>query len=391
VIALIRAAKVADQARDKLMKKFKLTSFEAQAILDLPLKRLASLERKKIEQEYKDLLELIKELTALLKSETKRRGAVIQELNLIKQKFAYNRKTHIVQLTRGKVAADLLTVREVTPVEKVWICLTRDGRLAKTAEANQPRLGGREAPLMVINTDSHQNLYIAARTGKCACVSVQALPLVESPEQGLTFSRVTPFGEEEKPVFIFCLSLDEKGAGSQCITTLTRQGMIKRSLVSELPGPSSDLFTLCKVNEGDELGWGLITGEEHHLLLITKNGMSIRFTAQEVRAMGLVAAGVNAMKLSSTDEAAGMLEVGFPLQGRYGQGVITCRLKPGSYVAGFTCGKKNTQISLHFKKAAAKLIRLDDVPLCNRATQGKPALEIKAGDEIERIVMVRAS
>ncbi len=410
VIALIRAAKDADQARDKLIKKYKLTHIQAQAILDLPLKRLASLERKKIEQEYKDLLELVKELTALLKSEAKRRGAVIQELNLIKEKYADNRKTQIVQLTRGKVAADLLTVREVTPVEKVWVCLTRDGKIAKTTEANPPRLGGREAPLVVIKTDSHQNLYIAAKTGKCACVAVQALPLVEGTENGLAFSRITSFQEDEKPVLMFCLSLEEKGAGSQCITTLTRQGMIKRSLVTELPGPTSDLFTLCKVNEGDELGWGLVTGEEHHLLLITRNGMSIRFTAQEVRAMGLVAAGVNAVKLSGDDEVAGMVEVikgseivvlssdgrgwrapeeGFPLQGRYGQGVITCRLNAGSRVAGLTSGKKNTQISLHFKKAAAKVIRLDEVPACNRATQGKPALEVKAGEEIERIVMVR--
>ena len=127
--------------------------------------------------------------------------------------------------------------------------------------------------------------------------------------------------------------------------------------------------------------------------------------------MGLIAAGVNALKLGGDDEVAGMVEIikgseivllssdgkgwrvpeeGFPVQGRYGQGVITCRLNPGCRVAGITSGKKNTQISLHFKKAAAKVIRLDDVPTCNRATQGKPALEVKAGEEIERIVMGRS-
>jgi len=412
VIALIRAARDTDQARERLMKKFKLSVIQAQAILDMPLKRLASLERKKIEQEYKDLLDLVKDLQALLKSEAKRRQAVVTELNEIKEKYNDRRKTQIVMLKEGKAASDLLTVKEVTPVENVWLSLTREGKIAKTSEKNPPRLGGREAPLFLIKTDSHQNLYLVSKTGRCACLGVQPLPLVESIENGTDFYRITPFDDDDPPVSMFCLSNEQKNSETLCITTLSKQGMIKKSLTSELPGPSSDLFTLCKVNEDDELGWVMINESENNYLIITRNGMSIRFEGGDVRAMGLVAAGVNALKLGSGDEVAGMvsiekgLEVAaissdgkgwrmkeevFPVQGRYGQGVITCKLKPGSNIVGLAAGKKNHQLALHLKKAAAKIIRMDDIQSGNRATVGKTILEIKSGDAIERIVSIYES
>ncbi len=409
VIALIRGAQDTDQAREKLMKKFKLSIIQAQAILDMPLKRLASLERRKIEQEYKDLLEIIKELQVLLKSEAKRRQAVIVELNEVKTKFGDNRKTQIVMLKEGKVAADLLTVKEITPVESVWIGLSRDGKIAKMSEKNPPRLGGREAPISVIKTDSHQNIYVVAKTGKCACLAVQSLKIVEEFENGSDIHRVTPFAENDVPVAMFSLSNDQKHSESLCVITLSKQGMIKKSLVSELPGPSSDLFVLCKVNDDDELGWVTVLEADINYLILTKNGMSIRFEDKEVRPMGLIAAGVNALKLGSDDQVAGMVEIKkglevfavssdgkgwrmeenvFPIQGRYGQGVNTCKLKPGSMMIGLAVGKKNTQIALHLKKAAAKIIRLDEIPVGKRATSGKTLLDLKAGDEVQRIVAV---
>lgn len=409
IIALIRGSADTDQAREKLIKKYKLSIVQAQAILDMPLKRLASLERKKIEQEYKDLLELIKELLMLLKSEAKRRHAIISELIELKDRFGDRRKTQIVMLKQGKAANDLLTVKEVTPVENVWISMTKEGKIAKMAEKNPPRLGGRDAPISILKTDSHQNLYIVSRSGKCACLGIQSLGLVEEFEQGQDVHRVTAFEEGDTPVGMFCLSQEQRNTPSLCVTTLTKLGMIKKSMTSELPGPSSDVFALCKVNEGDELGWVMVNETETQYLLLTKLGMSIRFTGDDVRAMGLVAAGVNALKLSAQDQVVGFVEVGqgldvfavssdgkgwrmpetvFPVQGRYGQGVNTCKLKPGSKVVGLAVGKKNTQIALHLKKAAAKMIRLDEIPTGNRATQGKTLVELKSDDEVQRIVAV---
>lgn len=409
VIALIRAAQDTDQAREKLMKKFKLSTLQAQAILDMPLKRLASLERRKIEQEYKDLLELVKELQVLLKSEAKRRQAVAVELNEIKEKYGDKRKTQIVTLKQGKAASDLLTVKDVTPVENVWIGLSREGRIAKMPEKNPPRLGGREAPISVIKTDSHQNLYVVSASGRCACLAVQALALVDDFEKGSEIHRVSAFKEGDVPVAVFCLSHDQKNSENLCVTTLTRQGMIKKTLTSELPGPSAELFVLCKVNEDDELGWVMVNEAQSQYLIATRNGMSIRFEGNDVRAMGLIAAGVNALKLAGQDQVAGVVEIkkglevlavssdgrgwrmeedAFPVQGRYGQGVNTCKLKPGSQIVGMAAGKKNTQIALHLKKGAAKIIRLDEIPAGKRATSGKALIELKAGEEVLRIVAV---
>ena len=177
---------------------------------------------------------------------------------------------------------------------------------------------------------------------------MQSLALVEDFESATDIHRVSSLGDGETPVAIFCLNHDQKHSETLCITTLTRQGMIKKSLASELPGPSSDLFVLCKVNEGDELGWAMVNENEMQYFILTSHGMSIRFEGNEVRAMGLVAAGVNALKLASDDQVAGMAEITkgldifavstdgkgwrmeegeFPLQGRYGQGVNTCKLK----------------------------------------------------------------
>jgi DNA gyrase subunit A len=312
-------------------------------------------------------------------------------------------------LKQGKVAADLLTVKEVTPVENVWVSISKEGKIAKTADKNPPRMGGREAPVLLLKTDSHQNLYLVSKSGKCACLAVQSLALVEDFDSASDIHRVCSLKDGDAPVALFCLNHDQKHSESLCVTTLTRQGMIKKSLVSELPGPSSDTFVLCKVNDGDELGWATLNENETQYLILTSHGMSIRFEGNEVRVMGLVAAGVNALKLAMSDQVAGMVEITkglelfavssdgkgwrmeekeFPVQGRYGQGVNTCKVKIGSEMIGLTVGKKNTQIALHLRKAAAKIIRLDEIPTGKRATSGKAVVELKPGDEVQAIVAI---
>jgi DNA gyrase/topoisomerase IV subunit A len=158
-----------------------------------------------------------------------------------------------------------------------------------------------------------------------------------------------------------------------------------------------------KVNPGDFLGWVTLTDGEADLLLFTKTGMAIRFSEQEVRPMGLVAAGVNGIKLAERDEVVGFEKATrenellllaangmawrvaineFPVQGRYGQGVITCRLAKGVKLVGGMFGKRTQAGTIHFEKAASLSIRLDVIPLGKRAAVGKPAIEVKAGDSI---------
>ncbi|HPD62519.1 MAG TPA: DNA topoisomerase 4 subunit A [Anaerolineaceae bacterium] len=410
VIAIIKKSTDTDDARERLIKKYKLTLIQANAILDMPLKRLAQLERKKIEQEYRELVQLIKELLALLRSPAKQRQVVGDELKEIRTKYADRRKTQIVNLKKGKAAADLLTVKDVTPVESVWVVMDEQGRIGKINAEKPPRMSGRDAPVFAMRTDSHQTLYLVGQDGQAAAVSVQSVPEIVNPGEGSHYSSISPLRTTNLPASVFYLPAAD--LQELFVLTITRQGLIKKTLATELKGPSSDLFTLVKVNEGDELADVLLVTEKAHYLVVTRSGMAIRFEGSEVRPMGLLAAGVNAIKLSAGDEVAGMIEIarkgdvvlvasngagwrvepdGFPLQGRYGQGVIGCRMADGVGLIGVVFGKKNFQYTLHLKKAAAKTCRVDDIGYTKRAGKSEQILQLASGDRVERIVRMMDS
>lgn len=408
VIALIRKSVDTEDARNKLIKKFHLSVIQANAILDMPLKRLAQLERKKIEQEYKDLVQLIKELLAILRSPAKQRLTVGNELNEMRTRYADRRKTQIVNLKQGKVASDLLTVKDVTPVESVWLVMNDQGIIGKINTEKAPRMSGKDAPVFLVRTDSHQTLYLVGGRGQAAAISMQSVPTIEEAGGGIHFSNISPLRETTLPVAVFSLPAGETKI-DLCVATITRQGLIKKSLAGELKGPSSDLFTLVKVNEDDELVEVLLVNDTSQYLVITHNGMAIRFDGGEVRVMGLVAAGVNAIKLAENDAVVGMVELigkgdlvlvannglgwrieleSFPVQGRYGQGVIGCRLEPGVSIVGAVYGKKNHQFSLRFKKAASKTCRVDDFPLTRRASKGERFLQMTSADQVVKIAKI---
>ena len=403
IITLIRNSPDVEQARDRLMKRFKLTEVQAQAILDMPLRRLAALERKKIELEYKDLITLIKELESLLLSPKRQREVVEAELLALKQTYADRRRTQIVSLGEGEFSHLLLTTNDLTPAQEVWVGVMEDGHIARTMSDELPRVTGRSAPRWLLKTNTHHTLYLVSDQGKSAAVSGDAIPVVERFVEGALLSKVSPFTDEDPLAEVFSLPPRDEISGDWYILTVTRYGMIKKSSINDLPGPSSQMFTLVKVNPGDFLGWLTITDGETDLLLLTKAGLAIRFSEQEVRPMGLVAAGVNGIKLADRDEVVGLEKATsenellllatngtawrvatneFPVQGRYGQGVLACRLTKEVRLVGGMTGKRTQSGTIHFEKAASLSIRLDVIPLGKRAAAGRPAVEVKAGDSI---------
>jgi DNA gyrase subunit A len=183
--------------------------------------------------------------------------------------------------------------------------------------------------------------------------------------------------------------------------------MLKKSLLSELPGPSAQSFYLCKVNEGDALLNLTVTTGTDEIFLATRLGMAIRFSETDIRPMGLIAAGVNGIKLDAADEVVGLelqnnqhelfvitsdgrakrIDWGeFPVQGRYGRGVNLWNLSTGITVAGVATGKGNYQITIHLQKAAPKMIRLDEAGVKKRAaTRADAVVEVKDGDRVVSI------
>jgi DNA gyrase subunit A len=405
IINLIRNSPDVEAARERLKKRYKLSDLQANAILEMQLRRLAALERKKIETEYKETLALIKDLEGLLKSAKRMRAVAADELLRVKADYGDKRRTHIVNLKSGKEKKAFLTTAELLPEQMVWVSLNGDGLICRTHDDKPPRLSGSDAPWLLVRAQTTDILYLVSEGGLAAAVAVHTLPEADKPAEGAPFNKVCPLKESDLPVAAFALPTKRSDLPEEaCVMTVTKNGMVKKSPISELPGASAQTFTLARVNDGDVLGWVTLTDGKKDILLATSTGMAIRFKEDEVRPMGLVAAGVNSIKLGIGDEVVGcevlpgegdlfaiasdgkakrMAEKDFPVQGRYGRGVILWSMPPGVKLAGLALGKVNAIVTLHLLKAAAKQSRLDEAPLRKRsATHGGAVVEVKPGDSV---------
>jgi DNA gyrase subunit A len=408
IITLIRNAPDAETARTRLIRRFKLSELQANAILEMQLRRLAALERKKIETEYKETLAQIKELETLLKSSKKMRQAVAAELQQVKARYADRRRTQIVRWGEEQKRVSGV-MAQALPAQKAWVGIGREGQIGRTADERMPSLSGSGAPRLLLKVSTNDTLYLVAQDGRAAAIPVQVLPQVEAWKQGILWYKVSPLRETQSVQAIFALSLQRKEMPSDLyVMSVTRQGMVKRTAVEELPGPSAQAFTLARIQEGDALLRVLWTREEDEVLLITAKGMAIRFAVREVRPMGLVAAGVSGIKLESGDEVIGahILRPGttlllltsegrakrlsieeFPRQGRYGKGVIAWELPKGARLVDSVLGEKGTSLGILLRKGSAHALRLDEVPLRKRsAVRGDVVVEVGKDDAVIGVV-----
>jgi DNA gyrase subunit A len=402
VIDTIRRSQRVETAKTNLMRKFNLDEVQAQAILDMPLRRLAALERRKIEDEYKDVTQRIKELTDLLRSPKKMRQVIIDELKDVREKYADPRRSQIIQMDEGETAIDLVTTADVMPEKVVWVAISEDHHIARTDGDKSFRQWGLNAPKMILRTTTHHTVYAVADNGETAALSVHALPIADEPEKGAKISALVPFTNEHNIKFLFSVP-EDMGDEDGYFMSVSHLGMVKRSLLSDLPGPSANLFTLTKINEGDQLCSIIFTKGGEDVILGTMNGMGIRFNEEDVRPMGLVAAGVGGIKLRDKDVVIGagvasrrgeillvsnqgrakrMAPGVFPTQGRNGYGVITWKLHQGEIAIGMMKGLLTHNGVLHFIEAASRLIHITDAPNCNRTQTGNKIIDLKKGDEI---------
>jgi len=402
VIEIIRRSRRVETARTNLMRTFNLDEIQAQAILDMPLRRLAALERRKIEEEYKQIIETIKQLNSILHSPKKMRQVVIDELKEVREKYADPRRTQIIQMDEGETAADLLTTTDVMPEEEVWVALSEDNRMARTNKDKSFRQWGLNAPKFVLRTTTHQTIFVVADNGETAAMAVHAIPVADEPENGVLISALAPFKEDQNIAMLLSAPTNLRENDGYFIS-VSQLGMVKRSLLSDLPGPSANLFNLTRINEGDQLCTVIFTKGGEDIVLCTSDGMGIRFNEEDVRPMGLLAAGVGAIKLRGDDRVVGagvasrrgeillVTNLGkgkrlepeaFPTQGRYGFGVITWKLAKGEKIIGMMYGLLTHNGVLHFKEAASRLVHVTDAPNRTRMQRGDTIIDLKKGDEI---------
>jgi DNA gyrase subunit A len=407
VIQLIRKASDVDEARAKLMDRFKLSDVQANAILDMPLRRLAALERKKIEIEYKEVRALIKSLEGLLASPKSMRDTVANELNEVKDAYGDRRRTQIVELGKDGEQTELLTTGELEKDKTVWVGVSSKGLIARSLENKAPRPSGANAPGWLLQASRRDTLYLVAENGRAAAIAIHALPEADSLAKGEAVSRVSALKASDKLAALFSLPAGKERPKGFVITA-SSTGIIKKSALEELPGPISQSFRIAKVKSDDRIVSAWATDGKSELLLASSDGMAIRFSEKEVRPTGLASTGVNGIKLGAKSELAAAFSLDskqdiffalsdgrakrvkpslFPEQGRYGKGVIAWKLANDERVAGAANQKGTTRATLILKKLSPKAIRLDAVPSVGRQANGKQVLELKEGDEVLRLVV----
>lgn len=313
VISTIKKSNSRDEAQKKLKKKFKLTTLQANAILEMKLQSLAKLERKKIETELKELKAKIKELTLILRSPKKIKEVIKKELQALKDKYGDPRKTKVMTTSIGEIGE-----AELVPKEETIITLTEAGYIKrlKPASFKVQRRGGKgisgglllkedfiEHFLLSCTLD---NLFFFTDSGKVFQLPVWEIPESSRVSKGRGLLNFLEINQEDKILNILSFGEKEEKEGVKYLIFATKNGIIKKTELSAFANVRRSGLVALKMEKGDVLrGVGKLK-EGDEVILVTKQGKAIRFKEKDARTMGRQAAGVRGIKLAEQDEVVAM-------------------------------------------------------------------------------------
>jgi DNA gyrase subunit A len=399
VIRTIRASKDQEEARTNLMEKFKLSQLQATAILDMQLRRLAALERQKIEDELLMVKETIAYLEDLLAHPEKILSVVKSELAKIKEKYADPRRTKVY---KGKVGE--FSEEDLIPNEPTVVTLTNTGYIKRQSPNSfhtQNRGGKGITGMSTKETDgisiiryaqTHDNILFFTNKGKV--YQLKAYEINESSRQskGTAIVNLLNIEAGEK---IESFIIHDKSVKKGFVFLTTRNGTVKKTNISEFENIRRSGMIAIKLDPKDELAWSNITNGKNEILIITKEGKAIKFAEEDVRPLGRAATGVRGIKISSQDQVIGMdvvtkgdeadllviMENGlgkktpisqFPLQGRGGQGVKVAKVTPrtGTVVVGQVMPPATESIIMTSRKGQIVKLDINSIPKLSRDTQG---------------------
>lgn len=389
VIAIIRASANEKEAREKLIKRFPIDEIQAQAILDMALKRINQLEREKLQSEFDQLQKSIQEMRELLASPLKMRELLIENQLDIRKKFGDARRTQIVTLREGVSAKEVVTAGAMMESESVIVGVSKELKIGRVS-LDQANTKGFDFGLFATRAKTDENVYLLSSAGKIIGSYVHTLPIVESFGEGVDLRSEIIQQTDEKGVQLFALPLDPDSPEEASIITVSANGLIKRTLLSNLPTVSGQAFAVCKVNPDDRIVAALIThNEKDQIMLASSAGQAIRFTQDDLRPMGLIAAGVVGMKLPEGAAVAGAAIVResdtvafvtsewglgkisvseFPLQKRAGQGVLISKLAENEKISGMiTMPSGKSTVMLHYGKQKTRAVRPAMIKTIKRA------------------------
>ncbi|MCD5381245.1 MAG: DNA gyrase subunit A, partial [Candidatus Pacebacteria bacterium] len=307
IIKLIRASKDVPEAHAALMKAFKFSTIQAQAILDMRLQKLAGLERKKIEDELAIIQKLIKELEAILKSRAKMMKIVKDELQELSDRFGDDRRTKIV-----KGGVKQLNPEDLVPDEESVLVLTKGGYVKRTnpAEYKVQKRGGvgvvdfntkeEDVVTTLITTSSHSDLLFFTDAGKVYQFKMYEIPEGRRATKGKSIMNFLSLTSEENVTSVLAVR-KEQWDGDWSLMMFTKNGVVKKSDAASFKGVRRSGLIAITLKDDDSLIAAKFVGKGDQVSLITQQGQAIRFEESDVRQMGRTAAGVSAMKLRAGD------------------------------------------------------------------------------------------
>jgi len=312
VIRLIKQSKDVETAKLGLMKKFKLSEIQAKAILDMRLQRLTGLERKKVEDEYRETIKLIEKLKAILKSKPLQMKIIEDELKEVMEKYGDERRTEIVY------KAEEFSIEDMIAEEEVVITISHTGlikRFPVSGYRRQSRGGKGVTGAATKEDDFVEHMFIASthnyilfftNTGRCYWLKVFEIPEGGRTAKGKPINSLLAKGPEETVnAFITVKEFDDQ----HYVFMVTESGLVKKVLLSEFSNPRKNGITATTLKKGDTLKDARLTDGKQDIIIGTKNGIAIRFHEEEVRPMGRSAAGVRGINLGKKDKVVGVVNL----------------------------------------------------------------------------------
>lgn len=418
VIKTIRESQDADVAKTNLMKRFKLTEVQAQAILDMQLRRLAALERWKIEEEHKQVAQQIAYFEDLLANPKKILALIQDDMRELAEKYGDDRRTRI-----AADATDELSEEDLVQDEAVLISLTERGyikRVAATAFRSQSR-GGRgvkghetkeeDEVVALIPARSLDSMLFFSDKGKVYSEKVYQIPDADRTSKGIPLVNILALGPNEH--ITAAIAVSDFSAHGFCMMATVR-GKVKRVAMDEFASVRPSGLIAMNLEEGDQLGWARLTSGDDEVIFVTENGQALRFHESKVRAMGRQAAGVQAIRLKKDDAVTSMDVVekdgsllvvtsgGFgkqtPLReyspkGRATGGIATIDQKAIKEIGRIVAARvvqKNDDLTIITANGVAIRIKNRTVKQAGRATKGVHLIKPQPGDSVASVARISA-
>ncbi|WP_299782497.1 DNA gyrase subunit A [uncultured Formosa sp.] len=428
VIAIIRGSSNADEARTRLIERFKLSEIQAKAIVEMRLRQLTGLEQDKLHSEYEDIMKTIEDLKDILDKKERRMQIIEDELQVIKDKYGDERRS-IIEYAGGD-----LSIEDMIPDEQVVITISHAGYIKRTSLTEyktQHRGGVGQKASTTRNEDflehlfvgtNHQYMLFFTQKGKCFWMRVYEVPEGSKTSKGRAIQNLINIEQDDKVMAFICTQdlKDEEYINSHYVIMATKNGQVKKTSLEQYSRPRTNGINAITIKEDDVLLEAKLTTGTSQVMLALKSGKAIRFEEAKTRPMGRGASGVRGITLGQEDdEVIGMITVENPQEesvlvvsengygkrtyiddpedgepvyrvtNRGGKGVKTISIteKTGKLVSIKTVSDSDDLMIIN-KSGIAIRIAVQDLRVMGRATQGVKLINLRAGDSIAAVAKV---